>query len=476
MGAAIDIGSNTLHMIVAHYTPTDLDIVADEVNMVRIGESVTATGEISQQKRDDTLAVLRQYKDIATQHKADPVLVVATEAIRKAKNSAEFVEDVQQHTGLATKLINGDVEAVLTFYGATYELYQAAQAPRLVGVMDLGGGSTELVLAKQKQLTWHTSLPIGSGWLHDRYLHSDPPTRDEVSVAETFLQTYFEKLPIKRYPSRLIATGGSANSLLQLARRAFHSNTQDDRLTYNDLLRCEGLLCALSAQGIARRYNQPLARARILPAGALMIRIVMSQFGLPEIRVSPHGIREGALLAYARYGSEWLQHVEKGAKQQGSAAAVIAGKNGMLTESFAQSGWRLLQEHAHKLLQWRDEVLKHEDVEAVHKMRVATRHLRAALDAYQSIYPTKPFKKLYRSIKDLADTLGSARDTDVMIENLEAQVEHAASEEQAGVHWLIDHLKLYRRQHQDSIERFFADFDEDRLKAEIDACQPKKGG
>ncbi|MBV8821618.1 MAG: CHAD domain-containing protein, partial [Ktedonobacteraceae bacterium] len=479
-GATIDIGSNTLHLVVVHYTPNDLDIVADEVDMVRIGESVTATGEISQQKLEDTVAALQQYRDIAAQHKADPVLVVATEAIRKAKNSAEFVEDVYQQTGLATKLINGNVEAVLTFYGATYEVHKEDdQASKLVGVMDLGGGSTELVLAKQKQLTWHTSLPIGSGWLHDQYLHSDPPTHNEVLAAETFLQSYFEKLPSKRYPPALIVTGGSANSLLGLARSAFHLDAQGDRLLYEDVIRCEGVLSALSAEEIASRYNQPLGRARILPAGALIIRIAMSQFGLREIRVSPHGIREGALLAYARYGSEWLLRVEKEAKQQKqlvSSATATTGKNGMRTESFAQSGQRLLQERTHKLLEWRDEVLKHEDVEAVHKMRVATRHVRAVLDAYQSIYPTKPFKKLYRSIKDLADALGNARDTDVMIENLQAQLEHVPSEEQVGVHWLVEHLKVYRRQRQGTIEEFFADLDGNALKAEIDACQPKKGG
>src|SRR5437660_2062420 len=117
MRAAIDIGSNTIHIVVARCTPFDLDIVADEVEVIRIGESVTATGEISPEKRDATIAVLCKYQSLAEQHNAHPILIVATEAIRQAKNSAEFLEDMRQETGLEVQIIDGSVEAVLTFYG-----------------------------------------------------------------------------------------------------------------------------------------------------------------------------------------------------------------------------------------------------------------------------------------------------------------------------------------------------------------------
>ncbi len=120
--AAIDIGSNTIHIVVARCTPDNLDIVEDEVEMVRIGESVNATGEISQHKRDVAIATLKKYKDLAEQHGADRILVVATEAIRKATNSAEFLQDVQRETGLEVHIVSGTVEAVLTFLGATWAL------------------------------------------------------------------------------------------------------------------------------------------------------------------------------------------------------------------------------------------------------------------------------------------------------------------------------------------------------------------
>ena len=116
---------------------------------------------------------------------------------------------------------------------------------------------------------------------------------------------------IKQHPASLIVTGGSANSLLLLAQQAFRLDRSRNRLTYADLMRCEGILDALPAEEISQRYEQPLARARILPAGALIIREVMSHLNLQEITVSPHGIREGVLLAYERYGESWLERVSQ---------------------------------------------------------------------------------------------------------------------------------------------------------------------
>src|SRR6266516_3410498 len=219
--AAIDIGSNTVHLVVAHCTPDDLDIIEDEVELVRIGESVTATGEISQQKRQQTIETLSKYKALAEQHGAGQTLVVATEAIRQASNSSEFLEDVERETGLKIHLINGDTEAILTFYGATYEELRQSRPAAASGVMDLGGGSTELVAARNRHITWRTSLPIGSGWLHDRYLLENPPTPDDLAVAHTFSRTYLQGIRIKPQPPMFIVTGGSANSLLLLARQAF---------------------------------------------------------------------------------------------------------------------------------------------------------------------------------------------------------------------------------------------------------------
>ncbi len=472
--AAIDIGSNTVRVVVARCSANKLDILEADERMVRIGESVNATGSISRQKFDETISVLRSFQSLAEKHSAQSVLAVATEAIRKADNKDEFLADIKRETDLSVEIISGDVEALLTFYGTTYELGQEDNAPNRIGVMDLGGGSTELVLAKQMQINWHTSLPIGSGWLHDRYLESDPPDISDIATAGVFLQTYLTSLSMKRTPPVLIATGGSANSLLLLVQRAFHLDTSHSTLTLNDLLRCEGLLCALPAEEVAERYQLDVKRARILMAGLLIIRAILERFQLREVSISSHGIREGVLLAYARHGERWLEFLQKpelSVQQTDSEKKDASPYN----EEFVQSGRRLLRDRAKKMLSWRDDVLKHEDVEAVHKMRVASRRLRAVLDAYESVCDRKQFKKVYRKVKDVADVLGMARDTDVMIEHLSVQVEEGPATKKVGVRWLVRHLEGYRIQHQKKLEVSLQEFDENSFLRQIEACLPEGG-
>ncbi len=471
--AAIDIGSNTIHIVVARCSPTSLEILHDEQDMVRIGESVTANGEISAQKLDATISVLSHYKTLAADYTASPILVVATEAIRKARNSQQFLAAIHSSTNLDVHIIDGTVESLLTFYGATYELYQEPHPPSQVAVLDLGGGSMELVTARNKQVTWHISVPLGSGWLHDRYLQSDPPSEENLEVAHTFLNTYIAGLHFKQRPPALIATGGSANSLLLLARRAFDLPEHETRLTYEQIVRCEVLLTNLPAEEISRRYEQPLKRARILPAGALIINALMINLQLSEIRISTHGIREGALLAYARYGDQWLHCLQENAQSSEQENGTASTSDDEQEETFAQSGSRLLLERTHKMLEWRSEVLKHEDIEAVHKMRVASRRLRAVLDAYASACDPKKFKKVYPQVKEIADILGKARDTDVMVANLQQQLEHAPDESQAGLQWLIYHLSSYRRAHQEKLEAFLQTLDDDAFVKQMMSCLPK---
>jgi exopolyphosphatase/pppGpp-phosphohydrolase len=475
--AAIDVGSNTIHIVVASGTPTDLDILEDEVDLVRIGESVTENGEISSQKQDQAIVVLRQFKALAEKHGAETIMVLATEAIRKANNSDAFLERVQKETGLTVQIISGTVEATLTFFGATYEALQKPDVAAELAVMDLGGGSTELVMAKRGHIDWKTSLPVGSGALHDRYLPSNPPTADELRRAQTYLWAFFKDISIPQTPPELIVTGGSANSLVNLARQAFHLDEDVSRLSLDDIAHCEGLLSALAAEEIAQRYGQLVGRASILPAGAAILRAVMDRLHLCEITVSPHGIREGALLAYERFGEKWLERVGEEVTEQAQKSedgnAYEDARKAAAEEPFAASGQRMLHERVKKMLEWQDEVLKNDDSESIHKMRVATRRLRATMDAYESCCSPKQFKMVYRQVKKMANLLGTARDTDVMLQHLQEQHEQLLHEEQAGLRWLIKRLETYREQSQQELEDYFEMHDMEELKRQLETSIKK---
>ncbi|GHO52451.1 CHAD domain-containing protein [Ktedonobacter robiniae] len=472
--AAIDIGSNTLQLLIARCQGDSLDILVDEEEMVRLGKDVNAHGEISPQKREEVIDILQRYKALAVEHQVESIFVVATEATRKARNSQQFLNAIERAVGVKTQVIGGEVEAMLTFYGASYEYYRQQGAPDPLVVMDLGGGSTELINAQRGKVKWLTSVPVGSGWLHDRYMPSDPPTEDERDLAQVFLKAYMDGTRLKSRPEALIITGGSAKALLKMARAALELGDEVQRLSFMDVVRCDGLLSSLTAGEVARRYGIDEKRAAVLPAGATIIQAVMTRLQLCEVRISTHGIREGVLLAYARHGDDWLATLESHGESAGSKKSTSTGAE-MVTETFAETGRRLLSEGARKMGEWRAEVLKNEDVEAVHKMRVASRRLRAVLDAYEDICEPKAFKKVYSWTRELADMLGQARDTDVMIQNLQQREEEAEAEEKEGLNWFIARLRVYRDEHQLALARYLKKLDEQKLLRLIDACLPKEG-
>lgn len=471
--AAIDVGSNSTEMLVARCGPDFLQEITDDSTMTRLGEGVEKTGEIESDKRTATLEALRKFQREAKEHNADPVLVVATEAMREASNGQEFVEEIQRKTGLQVHIIGGIMEAALTYHGALY----GQDVPDDAGVLDVGGASTELATAQDSHITWLVSLPIGSGWLHDAYLNSDPPTPDEVEKAQEFLGEYLPQLEVPEPPKTLVVTGSSAKALLKIAKQALNlddARKESNQMTREDLLGCKGLLLALPAEEVAKRYEQSLERAQVLPGGALLLLAMMDYLKLDQVQVSEHGVREGVLLAYTRYGDGWLDHpeVNPGEERQGNVPSLPSeGHN----EPFVQAGKNELPKRAKKFLDWRGDVLKHEDVEAVHKMRVASRRLRATMDGYEPVSRVKPFKQAYQRTKKAADLLGAVRDTDVMIEHVQGLVEKAPVEERAGLQWLTDRLGTYRKDRQQDLDGFLQKFDEQAFQTKVKASMAKGG-
>ncbi|HEY3993639.1 MAG TPA: hypothetical protein VGM01_12280, partial [Ktedonobacteraceae bacterium] len=304
--AAIDIGSNSTELAIARCQPDQLEMLKDESTMLRLGESVKSSGEITDDKQQALITILNKYQQMAKQQKAASILVIATEAMREARNRQAVLDEVEHVTGLHITILPSTVEAALTYYGATC----ASDVPADAGVIDVGGGSTEVITAHEKHITWLTSVPIGSSWLHDQYLPTDPPMEDEIVQAREFLRQYSESLHVPRPPLVSMVTGSSAKALLKLAKQALKLNTQSDRLTARDLAACLGILQNLPAEEIAQRYKLELERARILPGGALILLAMLTYLRLDEVRVSLFGVRQGVLLAYTRYGEHWLEHPE----------------------------------------------------------------------------------------------------------------------------------------------------------------------
>ncbi len=464
--AAIDIGSNTIELLIARCSANNLQTIDHQTTMARLGESVDEKGEITRDKFKQALETIDKYQKLAKKRGAKEVLAIATEALREARNHQDFIETVKHETDVAVQIISGYAEATLDFFGATYNRNALSQ----VGVLDVGGGSTEIVTAENGNITWLTSIPFGSGTIHDRYLASDPPPNKEVEAARSFLASQLQMIHMPKPPSTLIVTGSSASALLKCAQSAFKLDGHDDRLALEDLALFQGLLCALPAKEIAKRYGQRLERARVLPAGGMIIQEMMKYLHVDEIYVSSHGVREGALLAYTRYGQEWLEEINSIASKR---KANQRDQNEQQTQEkqeqpFAESGREILPEYAKKFLKWPHDVQKQEDIEAVHKMRVASRRLRATLDAFETCADPRSFKKINKRVKKLADALGAVQDTDVMISGLSSSMQEVASEEREGVQWLIDRLHDYHQQEEQILGAELQNLDEDAIYQQID--------
>jgi exopolyphosphatase/pppGpp-phosphohydrolase len=469
--AAIDIGSNTIEVLIAQCLPDNLEIIEHQSTLARLGESVDDKGEISRDKFKAALDAVGKYQKLAKKHGAEEILAIATEALREARNNQDFIEAVKRETNLEVQLISGYAEAVLDYFGTTY----SHGTPRDAGVLDVGGGSSEIVTAKKRHITWLTSVPIGSGVIHDRYLPSNPPTHEEMEAAHSYLASQLHMIRLQQSPPALIVTGSSASSLLKLAQRAFRLDEQSDRLSVEDLALCKGLLCALKAEEIAQRFEQRVERARILAAGTLIIQVIMQYLHVNEVRVSSHGVREGALLAYTRYGEHWLEEVNSIASKWGTSLPDRGSQDMQKVQQqpFVEFGREILPKHAKAFLKWPDDVRKRQDNEDVHKMRVASRRLRAALDAFEPCVDPSSFKKINRYVKKLADRLGTVRDTDVMVMGLSSYLQEVVSEEQKGVQWLIDRLNSYHQEEKQVLDTELQALDEEDLQKQIDSCIPK---
>jgi exopolyphosphatase/pppGpp-phosphohydrolase len=300
--AAIDIGSNTIHLVVADTDGQTLVPIADELDITRIGEGMGQTGNIAVAKFHDAARVVADYIARARHLGATQIVLIATEAVRIAGNAAAFIAHLEAVTGQPLVVLSGEEEAALTFWGATL----GRELHRPLAVADLGGGSLEVIFNAGEHIIWRRSLPLGSGSLRDRFLPTDPPTAAHLQHLDAYLHDTFAALPRPDEPRAVIAVGGTATTLQDIASRLL-KRTHDAILTMDLLDQAAHLLAGRSSTAVERELGIVWARALLLPAGIAVLRALLAWLGASQLEVSTHGVREGAILALARYGRDWLR-------------------------------------------------------------------------------------------------------------------------------------------------------------------------
>jgi exopolyphosphatase/guanosine-5'-triphosphate,3'-diphosphate pyrophosphatase len=292
--AAVDIGSNTVHALVADVVKGRLEEVAHYVEMPELGAQVAQTGSIG----DRAKLAIRSLRSVVAQartHNFDVLIAAATEAVRQAKDGAEFAEAAGQAIGATVHVITAQREAELGFLGVA----SRHAVRREWAMVDLGGGSTEVVIARGREMLRSTSLPIGSGVLASTYL-SDPPKPEERARMRKAALRELAHAP-DREIERLVATGGTASNLpLVLTRK-----NPPLVLTTADLLTCEARLDGTRASAVATTLGLPANRVKAMRAGIEALLLFLDWYGLAVLHISHEGVRQGMLLAYLEKGNEW---------------------------------------------------------------------------------------------------------------------------------------------------------------------------
>ncbi len=311
--AAIDCGTNSIRLLVADVPPTGgaTDLVR-RMEVVRLGQGVDATGRLAGEAIERTRVVLAEYAATARELGAEDVRMVATSATRDAANRDEFEQMVLTTLGRLPDVVPGREEAELSFLGATASLETAAaahgtaapEAPFLV--VDIGGGSTEFVLGDAAGLRAARSVDIGCVRLTERRLHGDPPSPVEVEATVADIRAALglvtAEVPVAEAAS-LVGLAGSVTTVAALALElpaydpeAIHGS----RVTVADVRRVSDLLLAMPrAERAALPVMHP-GRVDVIGGGALILRVIMDEFGLDEVVVSEHDILDGIALRLAR--------------------------------------------------------------------------------------------------------------------------------------------------------------------------------
>ncbi|HEX6403179.1 MAG TPA: Ppx/GppA phosphatase family protein [Pseudonocardiaceae bacterium] len=305
--AAIDCGTNSIRLLVADLTDNKLVDVHREMRIVRLGQDVDATGRLASEAVERTRVALADYAAIARRTDAQRVRMVATSATRDAANREEFFGMVRRTLGTDAEVITGDEEARLSFTGAVGDL-DPADGPFVV--VDVGGGSTEVVLGDwdgtSANVTAARSVNVGCVRITERHLRSDPATPDEISAARQFaaqtLQGAFADVPVDKARS-WVGVAGTVTTLSAVAQRLPCYDPARTHLSCLSLEQVRDTADNLLASTHQQRADNPVihpGRVDVIAGGALIVAVLAEELharaGIAEVVVSEHDILDGIAL------------------------------------------------------------------------------------------------------------------------------------------------------------------------------------
>lgn len=298
--ATIDIGTNTTLLLIAE--SSDGRVVAERAEITRLGRGIGAAGGLGRPGIERTLEVLGEYAQLARAHGA-ALYAIATEGVRRAANAQDFLLPAGQVLGRAVEVIDGDREAALTFLAARRSFPAATDDTAVV--VDIGGGSTEIIVSRAGAVEFRRSLPLGSVRLTEKHVKNDPATAAEVDAVTDEVSHLLSAVP---FPGGLVTLIGIAGTVTTLAAMALHMVSYDSAIVHGHRMSREALDGQIARLRASRQSERETMvgldpkRADVILAGALLLRCIAERAGAGEVLVSDRGIRWGLFFEKAALG------------------------------------------------------------------------------------------------------------------------------------------------------------------------------
>jgi exopolyphosphatase / guanosine-5'-triphosphate,3'-diphosphate pyrophosphatase len=296
--AAVDVGTNSVRLLVAEVEddPTAPIVTIDRrMRITRLGQGVNASRRLAPDAIERTLAVLREYRGVIDELGVERVRATATSAARDSENRDEFFDPATEALGVTPELLSGEEEARLSFAGATVGL----DAPRPVLVIDIGGGSTELVVGTTEP-EFLRSLDVGCVRITEQWLHSDPPAPEElsnaVSAVRDELADLARELPALRSAATVVGLAGTITTVAAIEQGL--AEYDRDRIHHFRLTReaAEDVFRTLAVESAAERRHNPgleAERVDVIVGGVVVLVAIFRTFELQEMLVSEADILDG---------------------------------------------------------------------------------------------------------------------------------------------------------------------------------------
>ena len=296
VGASVDLGSNSVHLLVAEIAGHRLTPIVDESVFLGLGAAVAERGFLGASARLELTAALVGYADKSRRLGARHVTFVGTEPIRRAVDASRIVVEVGAATGAPLHVVSHEEEAFATLIGVT----GGRTVTRETVVVDVGGGSSEFCVVDPARPPRAVGIRLGSARLTDRLVAHDPPTAAEFEAMRAVAREAVEDALVA-HPAEVVAVGGTASNLLKVLM----VSDADHAVTREEIAEAVAILGAQPSDLAAERYLIRPTRARILPAGAAILDAILDHYRLASLRVSDASLREGTILAVAHAGVGW---------------------------------------------------------------------------------------------------------------------------------------------------------------------------